>query len=286
VFVPSLRPDNEGRIAAVDELLAGHVDALVVTVLASGGSNAGDTETWDAGALAALDVPLVQGLCLTSSRQQWEDSDAAISPLDAAMQVAIPEFDGRLVSVPFSFKQPGPDGVPVYVADPERAARVAGIATRLAALRRKDNADKKVALVLSSYPTKHARVGNAVGLDTPASAVVLLRAMRAAGYDVGEFPEDSDELIHTLIAAGGHDVEWLTDVQLATNPARVPLSTYQGWFDELPKGLRDGMLEAWGEPPGGLYVDNGEIVVACLQFGNVVLAIQPPRGFGENPIAI
>ncbi|BEP15702.1 cobaltochelatase subunit CobN [Acidothermaceae bacterium B102] len=286
VFVPSLRPDSDGRIAAVEDHLAGQVDALVVTVLASGGSNAGDTETWDAGALAALDVPLIQGLCLTSSRQQWSDSDAAISPLDAAMQVAIPEFDGRLISVPFSFKEAGPDGLPVYVADPERASRVAGIATRLAALRRKANADKKVALVLSSYPTKHARVGNAVGLDTPASAVVLLRAMRAAGYDVGDFPEDSDELIHTLIAAGGHDVEWLTEEQLAGNKARVPLATYQTWFAELPEPLREGMLRTWGEPPGGLYVDNGDIVVACLQFGNVVLAIQPPRGFGENPIAI
>ena len=170
VFVPSLRPDADGRIEAVEELLVGKVDALVITVLASGGSNAGDTETWDAGALAALNVPLVQGLCLTSSREQWADSDAAISPLDAAMQVAIPEFDGRLISVPFSFKEAGPDGIPVYVADAERAARVAGIATRLAALRRKSNADKKIALVLSSYPTKHARVGNAVGLDTPASA--------------------------------------------------------------------------------------------------------------------
>ncbi|MDX6209680.1 MAG: cobaltochelatase CobN, partial [Frankiales bacterium] len=152
VFVPSLRPDADGRLPAAEELLAGRVDALVVTVLASGGANAGDTETWDAGALAALDVPLVQGLCLTSSRAQWADSDAAISPLDAAMQVAIPEFDGRLISVPFSFKEPGPDGVPVYVADPERASRVAGIATRLAALRRKTNAEKKIALVLSSYP--------------------------------------------------------------------------------------------------------------------------------------
>ena len=286
VFVPSLRADSSGRIDAVDELLVGKVDGLVITVLASGGSNAGDTETWDAGALAALNVPLVQGLCLTSSRQQWLESDAAISPLDAAMQVAIPEFDGRLISVPFSFKEPGPDGVPVYAADPERAARVAGIATRLAALGRKANADKKVALVLSSYPTKHARVGNAVGLDTPASAVVLLKAMRAAGYVVGEFPEDSDELIHTLIAAGGHDVEWLTEAQLAGNKARVPLSTYERWFAELPDALRQGMLTTWGAPPGGLYVDNGDIVVACLQFGNVVLAIQPPRGFGENPIAI
>src|SRR5207302_20756 len=84
-------------------------------------------------------------------------------PVDAAMQVAIPEFDGRLVSVPFSFKETGPDGVPVYVADPERAARVAGIALGYARLRRIPNQDKRLAIVLSSYPTRHSRVGNAVG---------------------------------------------------------------------------------------------------------------------------
>ncbi|MCU1676222.1 MAG: cobaltochelatase [Frankiales bacterium] len=286
VFVPSLRPGADGRIEAVEELLAGRVDALIVTVLAGGGANASDADAWDATALTRLDVPVIQGLCLTTSRALWADSSAGLSPLDAAMQVAIPEFDGRLISVPFSFKEIGPDGLPVYIADAERAARVAGTAVRHANLRRIPNADKRVAIVLSSYPTKHARVGNAVGLDTPASAVVLLRALRDAGYTTGTFPEDSDELIHTLIAAGGHDVEWLSDEQLARNPARVQLADYQAWLDELAPSLRTSIVEAWGEAPGTLYVDNGDIVVACLQFGNVVLAIQPPRGFGENPIAI
>ncbi|MBC7373054.1 MAG: cobaltochelatase subunit CobN [Frankiales bacterium] len=285
VYVGSLRPDGDGRLPVVDELLS-DVDALVVTVLASGGSNASDAEGWDATALARLDVPVLQALCLTSSRADWEASDAGAAPIDAAMQVAIPEFDGRLITVPFSFKQIGADGVPAYVADPERAARVAGIALAHARLRYVPNADKKVAVVLSSYPTKHSRVGNAVGLDTPASAVFLLKAMRAAGYDVGAFPEDGDTLVHTLIAAGGHDVEWLTEEQLSTAVARVPLADYQAWFSTLPAALQDSMLEHWGPPPGSLYVDGDDIVLAALQYGNVVLAIQPPRGFGENPIAI
>ncbi len=143
------------------------------------------------------------------------------------MQVAIPEFDGRLITVPFSFKEPGPDGVPVYRADPERAARVAGIALGYARLRAIPNAEKRLAIVLSSYPTKHSRVGNAVGLDTPASAVALLAALKDAGYDVGDVPTDGDTLIHTLIAAGGHDVEWLTEEQLANAPIRVPGASYR-----------------------------------------------------------
>jgi cobaltochelatase CobN len=286
VYVGSLRPDADGQIPAVTELFEGRVDALVVTVLAGGGSNQSDAETWDARALQALDVPVLQGLCVTSSRADWEASDAGLAPIDAAMQVAIPEFDGRLITVPFSFKELGPDGVPVYTADPERAARVAGIAVAHAQLRHKANADKKIALVLSSYPTKHSRVGNAVGLDTPASAVLLLKAMREAGYTIGEFPEDGDTLVHTLIAAGGHDVEWLTEDQLSAAVARVPLADYTRWFSTLPDALRNKMLEHWGPPPGTLYVDGDDIVLAALQYGNVVLAIQPPRGFGENPIAI
>ena len=286
VYVPSLRPDADGRVPAVDELLAGQVDALVVTVLASGGSDASDAETWDARALAALDVPVLQALCVTGSRSDWEQSDAGLSPLDAAMQVAIPEFDGRLVTVPFSWKETGPDGLPRYVADPERAARVAGTAVAHARLRSVPNSDKRIALVLSSYPTKHARVGNAVGLDTPASAVRLLQAMRAAGYDIGDVPEDGDALVHTLIAAGGHDVEWLSEEQLQQAAARVPLAAYRQEFAALPGQLRERMTEHWGPPPGSLYVDGDEIVLAALRFGNVVLMIQPPRGFGENPVAI
>ncbi|WP_434588394.1 cobaltochelatase subunit CobN [Streptomyces sp. A5-4] len=270
----------------------GRTDALVATVLAAGGTRAsdasagGDDEAWDIGALADLDVPVLQGLCLTSSRATWDASDAALSPMDAAMQVAIPEFDGRLITVPFSFKEQAEGDVPVYVADPERAARVAGIAVRHATLAHKPNADKKLAIVFTAYPTKHSRVGNAVGLDTPASAIRVLDALRDAGYGVDGHPDNGDELIHRLISAGGHDVEWLTEEQLAAAPARVPLADYQQWFDKLQPELRDGMLEHWGEAPGQLYIDGDDIVLASLQFGNVVVMIQPPRGFGENPIAI
>jgi cobaltochelatase CobN len=287
VFCGSLRSAETG----LADLLA-PAQAVITTVLAAGGAAAADTTSegdWDAGMLAGLDVPVLQGLCLTSSRAQWEASNAALAPIDAAMQVAIPEFDGRLITVPFSFKEQGPDGIPRYAADPERTARLAGIAVRQARLARTPNAAKRVAVMLSSYPTKHSRVGNAVGLDTPASAVALLQAMRAAGYDLGDgFPEDGDELIHALIAAGGHDTEWLTEEQLRAAPARVPLAAYRRFLSELPNGLASSITSHWGAPPGELYTDEstGDIVLACLRFGNVVLMIQPPRGFGERPVAI
>ena len=281
--------------------LLGTADAMVVTVLAAGGARpatataGNDDDGWDVKHLAALDVPILQGLCLTSSRATWAGNDDGLSPLDVATQVAVPEFDGRIITVPFSFKEIDGDGLIAYVPDPERCARVAGLAVNYAMLRRVAAPDKRLALVFSAYPTKHSRIGNAVGLDTPASAVALLTALRDKGYRIGEIPGvdagDGDALMHALIERGGQDPDWLTDAKLAGNPIRVPAARYREWFATLPDDLTDAMVRHWGPPPGELFVDrsrdpDGEIVVAAIQSENVVILVQPPRGFGENPVAI
>jgi cobaltochelatase CobN len=300
VYCYSLRPGPDGGVPAL-ELLKEHVDCLITTVLASGGSTAADAQKgdgpgawldWEVPAVEELGVPVVQGICTTSPREAWLRSNAGLSPLDTAWQVAIPEFDGRIVSVPFSFKErveaASPVGAPLslYEAEPERTERLAGLSTRFARLGRAPNPEKSVALLLSNYPTKHSRVGNAVGLDTPASAVRLLRALKEAGYQVDGAPEEGDALVQALIAAGGHDLEFLTEEQLGGAAGRLDARRYADWFAQLPQDLREGVEEQWGPPPGELYVDGGEIVVSGLSFGNVFVGIQSPRGFGENPIAI
>ncbi len=310
IFATSLR---DAPADLLDHL--GTLDALITTVLAAGGtrpataSAGGDDGAWDVRALAALDIPILQGLCLTWDRESWAGSDEGMSPLDVATQVAVPEFDGRIITVPFSFKETDADGLPHYEPDPERCRRVAEIAVNHARLRHIPAAERKIAIVLSAYPTKHARIGNAVGLDTPVSVIRLLRAMREAGYDLGaegdipgtgplepvedELPDTTagNALIHALIAAGGQDPEWLTSEQLSGQPVRIPAASYRGWLADLPAELSDAVTAAWGPAPGDLFVDrrtdpDGEIVAATLQAGNVVILVQPPRGFGENPIAI
>ena len=296
VFCASLRTADAGLLD-----LLGTADAMVTTVLAAGGATpatvtaGGNDDSWNVAHLAALDLPILQGLCLTSSRAQWQDNHNGLSPLDVATQVAVPEFDGRIITVPFSFKEIDDEGLISYVADAERCARVAGLAVKHARLRAIPAPHKRVAVVFSAYPTKHARIGNAVGLDTPASAVALLRAMRYSGYEVGDIPgvdaQDGDALIHALIERGGQDPDWLTDGQLTGNPIRLPAKDYRDWFGTLPRELTDAVVAHWGPPPGELFVDrsrdrDGEIVIAALQAGNVVLMVQPPRGFGESPVAI
>ena len=152
VWSYSLRRGPDGRVPAL-ALLDGHVDALVTTMLATGGSGAADAragggegvgeswQDWDASALAALGVPVIQAVCATVPRAAWTASDTGLTPLDAATQVAIPEFDGRVLGGVISFKErdegESPVGAPVprYRADPERCARVARLAVRTARLR-------------------------------------------------------------------------------------------------------------------------------------------------------
>jgi cobaltochelatase CobN len=268
------------------------VDAVVTTVLAAG-SMAESLECWDPGTLASLDVPVVQAICATTDAQTWADAPIGLSPVDVAMSVAIPEFDGRIISVPFSFKEEVDDGdglgaaVNAYRTVPDRVARVAGLAVALGRLRSIPVAERRVALVLSAYPTKRSRLGNAVGLDTPASVLDLLASMAGAGYSLDPYPGTGDELMAEL-ADGLVYGDAAAPVSSAVG--RFPLERYRDWFAGLPDPARRAVEEHWGAAPGTVSVETAgadpSFYFSGLAFGNVVVAVQPPRGFGENPVAV
>ena len=293
-FCYSLRDEGpDGLPAAIAECLIEDgrsiADCLLLTlsfavaeVQVEGGTVA---DQWTARWLERLDIPVIQAVTSTGSRATWASSSGGLAPLDVAMQVALPEFDGRIIGPPFCFKE-DVEGVVCYMADPERCAAVARLAVAHARLRSKPNAEKRLAIVLSSYPTKNARVGNAVGLDTPASAVGLLRRLRDEGYQVGELPASGDDLIHALIEAGAYDREYLTSEQMRLAPAGQPAMDYAGAYARLSEPIRGAVEGSWGKPPGRQYVSDGRLYFAGLRFGNVLLTVQPPRGFGENPVAI
>jgi cobaltochelatase CobN len=275
--------------AGIDFGLLADCDIVITTVLAGGAS---DGDEWDGGALSELGVPVVQAVASTSSAATWSDSDAGLTPTDVAMAVAIPEFDGRLVTVPFSFKEIVDDGdelgapVVAYRTVPDRVARVAGIASRLARLSRTPLGERRIAIVLSAYPTRRSRIGNAVALDTAASVIGLLHALRDVGYDVERIPADGDALMAELAAAFTYERESLTTEQLANAVGRWPGEEYATWFSALPPALQEGVIDAWGPAPGSVYVDGHDLVFPGLDLGGVLVTVQPPRGFGDNPIAI
>jgi cobaltochelatase CobN len=285
------------------------VDAIITTMsFALGGVTPHNTQDsmWDASSFISLKVPILQAIVAGSSYEQWERSARGLSPLDTAMNVALPEFDGRIITVPISFKETIDNTqqeqhnalsaanspthsitrVVRYLPVQERIERVVGLALRFAILRRKPNAEKRIAIILTNSPGKAARIGNAVGLDAPASLIDLLEAMHAAGYHIEDMPASGDELIHALIDRCSYDTELLTEEQLAQAAAHVPTKLYARWFTDLPIHNRQEIQNRWGKPPGEAYVHDNAIALAGSTLGNVFVALQPPRGYGMDPNAI
>ena len=306
VFAFSLKHSPEGDGAAnraFTEYLAGpdgkpRVHCIVNTMGMSMGelSNEGPAIAtgWSVNYLDNLNVPMVQAIVSTGTEDAWLESDLGLGPIDTAMSVALPEFDGRLISVPISFKQESPaDGsggltgrLQRYVPRADRVDLVARLAINQAKLALKSNSEKKIAIILSNYPTKDARIGNAVGLDTPASAVLVLNALKDAGYQVTDIPETGDELVHRIIERCSNDTDSLTEEQLRLAAGHVTTRQYADWFATFPEDVAEEMSRDWGEPPGQVYRSNGSLAIAGIDLGNVFVGLQPPRGFGENPIAI
>ena len=253
---------------------------------------------WSVDYLDRLNVPMVQAIISTGSQDDWLESDLGLGPIDTAMSVALPEFDGRLISVPISFKEeapmvPSPSGGGLgwgrplrYVPREDRVDLVARLAIKQANLGLKPNSEKKIALILSNYPTKDARIGNAVGLDTPNSAVLVLNALKDAGYRVTDIPETGDELVHRIIERCSNDRDSLTEEQLRLAAGHVTTRQYADWFATFPQDVAEELTRDWGEAPGEVYRTNGSLAIAGIDLGNVFVGLQPPRGFGDNPIAI
>jgi cobaltochelatase CobN len=275
------------------------LDVLITTISFAMGEVNPDGATpsgWSVAALAALDVPVLQAVCAGTRRWQWEASPRGLNPLDTAMNVVLPEFDGRIITVPISFKEPlSEERTPStqedlqllhYVPAADRIGRVTGLALRFAQLRRKPRFQKRIAFVLTNSPGKAAKIGNAVGLDAPASLIRILTAMREAGYQVENVPSNGDALMHALLDRCSYDETFLTTEQLAQAAGRVSVARYQAWFAELPSTQQQQMIEQWGPPPGAAYVHDGHIALAGLELGNVFVALQPPRGYGMDPNAI
>ncbi|GAA5514175.1 aerobic cobaltochelatase subunit CobN [Deinococcus carri] len=289
VFTTSLKDVDGAGDPKAFALLRGEVDALISTLsFAMADVQAGDVTAAGAnvGALERLGVPVVQGLTSGGARGPWETSARGLNPLDTAMNVALPEFDGRIIGVPFAFKEQEAGEARRLAADHERTVRLAGIAVRLARLRHLPNFDKRLAFVFTNSTAKASQVGNAVGLDSAASLLRILHALKAEGYDVGELPATSDELMHALIERTSYDTTQLTPAQLAQAAAHVPADLYARWFADLPDSQQRRMRQQWGNPPGEAYVHDGALALAGLHFGKVFVALQPPRGYGMDPDVI
>lgn len=296
IFTQSLKTDPE-----VGPLVQDNADAAVVTMSFSTvtlqdqpqGVSGRRAAAGEPSLLKEWDIPVFQAMVSLGSQEAWQKSALGLAPLETAMNVAIPEFDGRIITVPISFRQDTQNSqgemLPRrYAPAPDRVERLTGIATQWARLRKTPASERRVAVVLTNYPSKNSRIGNAVGLDTPASLVMILQELASQGYDVGpaaDLPRDGDELMRRLIAAGTHDDDYVTEEQVRKMPG-LEADLYGKRFAGLSDSVRHSVHRHWGQPPGSEWVDRGRMVVPGLRLGNIFVGIQPPRGTGEDEVGI
>ena len=243
--------------------------------------------------LEQWDVPVFQAVISLGAEKKWRDSQLGLGPLETAMNVAIPEFDGRIITIPVSFREELPVmsksiAARRYVPVPNRINRLCGLVEQSIRLRRTPASERRVAFVLTNYPSKNSRIGNAVGLDTPASLLGLIRMMAKQGYNVGplhELPATSDDLMKKLIAAGTHDEEYVTEEQIDTMEY-LSVSHYMKDYEQKPVGSRRRMETHWGPAPGDKWISYQKMVVPGCVLGNLFIGIQPPRGNGEDEVGI
>jgi cobaltochelatase CobN len=283
IFVHSLK-DGESA-ALIGDLFAAAPPAVILnaTGFSVGAGGAADP-------LAGADCAILQVVFAGGDEESWRAGTRGLGPRDLAMNVALPEIDGRILARAVSFKAPlGRDpeteaDVVGYKPVADRVAFVADLARNWARLRAKPSAERRIALILANYPNRDGRIGNGVGLDTPASAIAILRVLSEAGYRIADEPRDPEELIHRLL-------EGPTNGNPGA-PAEESLSfaDYSAFFSTLPPAVQQAVAARWGaaerDPffrPGRL--DCGRFAIPGFRAGNVAVLIQPARGYNIDPKA-
>jgi cobaltochelatase CobN len=271
------------------EWLAGTIDALrpdvIVNATSFAASSPGDAR--NAGVLERADCTILQLAFAAVEEEAWRDTPRGLGPRDLAMNVALPELDGRIFTRAVAFKAAQrfdartECGIVVPRVVPGRVDFVARLAANWARLRRTKAGEQRVALVLANYPNRDGRIGAGVGLDTPASTAAIVAAMAAAGHDVGDAPRDGAALMAHMLGGVTNDPGSLD----TGGRECLSVEAYLAAFARLPDAARAAMTARWGDPADDPFVRDGAFRLAVHRFGNVAIAVQPARGYNIDPKA-
>ncbi len=287
VFVASLK--DPVSVATLQHLFAMAPPSTILncTSFAVGSPHQGDAATANPLTMVeANDAPIFQVVLSGASEPSWADGLHGLSARDIAMNVALPEVDGRILSRAVSFKSQAffDDAtecpIAAYRARGDRIEFVADLAQNWCRLRRTPVAQRKAAIVLANYPNKDGRLANGVGLDTPAATIHMLSQMADAGYAVRDVPKGGNALMDQILAG---PTNWLTDRAKRSGGVRLSLEEYQLAYGKLPWALRQAIEDRWGAPEDDPFVAADGFALSVLRYGNVVVGMQPARGYNINP---
>jgi cobaltochelatase CobN len=279
VFVSSLR-DEEVQTELLSLWQSSPVDLILNTTSFSIAKIGSESQ---AGLWQKLAVPVFQVILSGSTQEYWQNNFQGLTPPDVAMNVALPEVDGRIITRAISFKSVAnwnealETEVIVYQPLQDRVDFVADLATNWVRLKHTPPRERKIAVILANYPNKDGRIANGVGLDTPASCLNILRALQAAGYFVENIPQDGDELIWRLTEGITNDLAMPSMRQVNQD---LSLEDYQEYFTSLPAEIKSAINQRWGR----IFEQQQDIIpIPGIQLGNIFVGIQPSRGYDLEP---
>ncbi|MEN6532436.1 MAG: cobaltochelatase subunit CobN, partial [Bryobacteraceae bacterium] len=270
--------------SVAEPLLFRNGDPVVDAVFAL---NLGFARPSDAEFLSRLNVHVIDLMTTRQSLAEWAQSAQGLRLDQLAIQVASPERAGATDPITFAATERSPDGSSqVTVPIPERIETAIRRAGRWIALRRKPNAEKRIALLYYNNPPGKGNIG-ASYLDVPGSLAAVLRRMRQEGYLTGDAVPSASELQQMLESAGRNIEQWapgeLDAIVARKQAVLIPVKQYRKWLAATPKAFQESMSRNWGPPEKSQLMtirsrDNEAVcVLPALRFGNVFLGPQPLR---------
>ncbi|HYD29954.1 MAG TPA: cobaltochelatase subunit CobN [Azospirillaceae bacterium] len=229
----------------------------------------------------------LQVVLASTTEGDWRNGTQGLAPRDIAMNVALPEVDGRILVRAIAFKadarrhQATQSWIVIHKPAPDRVRFTAELAAAWARLRRTPAAARRVAILLANYPNRDGRLANGVGLDTPAGVARTILAMRAAGYDTADAPTSSAGLMAALTHGVTNDFRALDD---RDHGEILSLDAYRRFFAKLPPATRQRITDRWGNPDSDPFVRNGAFRLPLHRFGSLVVGVQPARGYNIDPV--
>ncbi|MEM7047126.1 MAG: cobaltochelatase subunit CobN [Pseudomonadota bacterium] len=282
LYIMSLKDETCGAFVA--QQLAADPPAVIVNLTTFAVSSPG---AWrQASPFDGVSAPVLQAIISGGSKRAWAAHAFGLSARDIAMNVALPEVDGRLMTRAVSFKQAQKTDSLVqyplmtYQPDRGRARFVAQLARAWVRLRQTPVEKRRVAFVLGNYPNRDGRIGNGVGLDVPAAMMTCVKALAGEGYRIEGFPKTSEDLMAAMLAGPTNDLTRARD-----GGVRFSLAAYGKAFRRLPLALQRAVTARWGEPIKDPFVRDGDFVLAVKVYGHIAVGIQPARGYNIDPVA-
>ncbi|MGB5768271.1 MAG: cobaltochelatase subunit CobN, partial [Crocosphaera sp.] len=231
-----------------------------------------------------LDIPVLQVILSGGTLEQWQNSFQGLNPRDVAMNVALPEVDGKIITRAVSFKSVKnwnkqlETDVIIYEPLEDRINFVTDLAANFIKLKNTPVEQRKIALILANYPNKDGRIANGVGLDTPASCIKIIQALQQEGYTIKDIPETGDELIKQLTKGITNDPE---SKEIRPTSQSVSYTEYEQYFKTLPLDIQEQIKQRWDHIP---ELNNSlSFPISGIQLGNIFIGIQPSRGYDYDP---